>query len=675
MNFKKPLYFSIILLICIFSRAALAQKAETSGDGAVGFLTTEFTYQGKLTEMGAAANGNYDFEFKLTDTGGNVLGTLQRTTVQVKNGIFTVRLDFGFAPFNTLDNKFLEIGVRKLASEPFAVLAPRQPVTATPISIVSSQALNANYAGFSGDSQKLGGVEPSGYVGTNDARLSDARQPLAGSNDYIQNTTSPQNASFNVSGSGTVGALSASSVNSNSDYSIGSNRVLAVGGTNNLFAGVGAGSSNTSGAGNSFVGNAAGFFNTTGIKNSFFGNASGLNNATGGSNSFFGAGAGYGVTGGSGNSFFGAEAGAGTTTASNNSFFGVSAGAANTTGINNAYFGANSGIVGNASGNAFFGAFTGGTSNTGGSNSFFGAFAGFTNQTGQFNTFLGSQAGYANTDGLSNTFVGALAGNANTTGSRNTIVGNSAGMLNTTGEDNIIIGRSAGGGNATGNGNILIGRYTGDANRNGNNNTFIGNDIVYGTDINNSVAIGYGANVFSSNTIVIGRNTEQTIIRGKLALNTLEPGGAFGLCLKNGYVADCSSSIRYKKDIEDFTPGLEALKKLRPVSFTWKDGGMRDLGFIAEEVAAVEPLLATHNAKGEIEGVKYDRISTILVNAAKEQQTQLENQQEQLASQQSQLEAQARQIKLQQEQIEALVKLLCRQHADADVCREKEPEK
>ncbi len=675
MNFKKPLYLTIILLLFIFGVSTARAQEAAKTEGAIGFLTTEFTYQGKLNDGSAAANGNYDFEFKLTDDNGSVLGTIQRTSVQVKNGIFTVRLDFGFAPFNNLNNKFLEIGVRKLASEPFSILTPRQPVTATPIAIVSSQALNANFAGFSADSQKLGGVEASGYVGTNDARLSDARQPLPGSTSYIQNTTDPQNASFNVSGSGTVGDLTAVTINSGSDYGIGGNRVLAVAGTNNLFAGVGAGSSNTSGAGNSFVGNNAGFFNSTGIKNSFFGNASGLQNQTGSSNSLFGAASGSNLTSGSGNSFFGAEAGVNTSTASNNSFFGISAGAANTTGINNAYFGANSGIIGNASGNAFFGAFTGSSSNTGGSNSFFGAFAGFSNQTGQFNTFLGSQAGYANTDGLSNVFVGALAGNANTVGSRNTIIGNSAGMFNTTGEDNIIVGRSAGGGNATGNGNILIGRYTGNSNRNGNNNILIGNDIIYGTDISNSVAIGFGANVFTSNTIVIGTNTETTIVRGQLALNTLASGGIVNLCIKNGFVADCSSSIRYKKDIENFTPGLDLVKKLRPVSFTWIDGGMRDVGFVAEEVAAIEPLLTTTNGKGETEGVKYDRLSTALVNAVNEQQTEIEAQRAQIKDQQTQIEEQARLLKNQQEQIEALKKLVCASNAQAPVCGEKEPKK
>jgi hypothetical protein len=48
--------------------------------------------------------------------------------------------------------------------------------------------------------------------------------------------------------------------------------------------------------------------------------------------------------------------------------------------------------------------------------------------------------------------------------------------------------------------------------------------------------------------------------------------------------------------------------------------GPKDVGI---EVAEVEPLLVTHNDKGEVEGVKYDRISVVLINAIREQQAQI----------------------------------------------------
>ena len=73
------------------------------------------------------------------------------------------------------------------------------------------------------------------------------------------------------------------------------------------------------------------------------------------------------------------------------------------------------------------------------------------------------------------------------------------------------------------------------------------------------------------------------------------------------------------------------------MTFDWKESRAHDLGLVAEEVAEAEPLLVTRNDKGEIEGVKYDRINVVLINAVKEQQAQIERQQEEVKSQQNQI--------------------------------------
>src|SRR5262245_35471778 len=80
---------------------------------------TVFTYQGKLSDAGSPANGNYDFQFKLFDTSTVGTGTQQGsmvavTNVTVANGIFTVTLDFGAAPLPGAD-RFLEIAVKAAA--------------------------------------------------------------------------------------------------------------------------------------------------------------------------------------------------------------------------------------------------------------------------------------------------------------------------------------------------------------------------------------------------------------------------------------------------------------------------------------------------------------------------------------------------------------------------------
>jgi hypothetical protein len=126
-------------------------------------------------------------------------------------------------------------------------------------------------------------------------------------------------------------------------------------------------------------------------------------------------------------------------------------------------------------------------------------------------------------------------------------------------------------------------------------------------------------------------------IGGLLGVGTLS-SGATSVCQSFGILGSCSSSLRYKTAVRTFHPGLSLLRSLRPVSFKWKRDGSNDLGLIAEEVAAVEPRLVTHNQKGEIEGVKYDRLTAVLINASKEQQKMIEAQQQQIAAQLSMIE-------------------------------------
>jgi molecular chaperone GrpE (heat shock protein) len=109
---------------------------------------------------------------------------------------------------------------------------------------------------------------------------------------------------------------------------------------------------------------------------------------------------------------------------------------------------------------------------------------------------------------------------------------------------------------------------------------------------------------------------------------------------------------------------LAFVDKLRPISFDWKDGGMKDVGFGAEDVAKIDPLFVTYNQDGQVEGVKYDRLSAAFVNAFKEQQAQIESQQIQIKDQQEQL-------KRQQAEIEALKKVVCSQNSTAEMCKPK----
>lgn len=124
-----------------------------------------------------------------------------------------------------------------------------------------------------------------------------------------------------------------------------------------------------------------------------------------------------------------------------------------------------------------------------------------------------------------------------------------------------------------------------------------------------------------------------------------------------GTLGQCGTSLRrYKTAIENFSGGLNIVSRLRPISFDWKESGQRDVGFIAEEVFEIEPLLTTTGDNGELQGVKYKQLNVVLVNAVNEQQTQIEQQQ--------------KQIERQQKQIDALTKFVCTQNPQAEIYKE-----
>jgi hypothetical protein len=136
-------------------------------------------------------------------------------------------------------------------------------------------------------------------------------------------------------------------------------------------------------------------------------------------------------------------------------------------------------------------------------------------------------------------------------------------------------------------------------------------------------------------------------------------GGVFSVCRTehggdgvSGTLAACSSSLRHKTAVQPFAAGLELVGRLRPISFTWKEGGTRDLGLAAEDVAQVEPLLVTYDDKGQVDGVKYDRLGSVFINAFKEQQEQIREQQKLIERQGKQLE----QVQARLAQVERSVK-------------------
>jgi hypothetical protein len=315
-------------------------------------------------------------------------------------------------------------------------------------------------------------------------------------------------------------------------------------------------------------------------------------------------------------------------------------------------------------GNTYLGRDAGRDNIAAGGNTFIGYQAGMHNDaTGNINfpdavanTFVGYQAGLNNngsgvniSSGAENTFVGHSAGKSNVDGDRNAFYGKDAGLQNTYGNGNTFLGNDAGRSNVgdihdngSGSNNTFVGRKSGQSNTIGADNTTLGYQADVGANnLSFATAIGSGAVVSSSNTISLGRSdgSDTVDVPGKLQIDTLAAAGSTQLCLNSANrVGSCSSSLRYKTDLLPFAFGMSIINRLQPISFTWKDGGMRDLGLGAEDVQKVEPLLVTTNAQGLVEGVKYDRITVVLVNAIKELQQQLAAQQAHIEQQRDQIE-------------------------------------
>ncbi len=104
-------------------------------------MGTAFTYQGRLMDSNAPADGPYDLHFRLFDgpADGNQLGqSVSLDDQQVIDGYFAAELDFNNIDVFNGQACWLEILVRDGESSSlsdYVVLRPRQQVTATPYAI------------------------------------------------------------------------------------------------------------------------------------------------------------------------------------------------------------------------------------------------------------------------------------------------------------------------------------------------------------------------------------------------------------------------------------------------------------------------------------------------------------------------------------------------------------
>jgi len=101
-----------------------------------------------------------------------------------------------------------------------------------------------------------------------------------------------------------------------------------------------------------------------------------------------------------------------------------------------------------------------------------------------------------------------------------------------------------------------------------------------------------------------------------------------GLAFGTYVYAHCASLRKYKDEIQDIPFGLDTIRQIRPVQYKWNVDTMDyDIGFIAEEIAAVNPIFGEYegNASTPLTGVKYNHLTALLAKGVQELDVQVQS--------------------------------------------------
>jgi len=293
-------------------------------------------------------------------------------------------------------------------------------------------------------------------------------------------------------------------------------------------------------------------------------------------------------------------------------------------------------------------------------NTFLGYNAGIVFGSAYQNVAIGSNALNSISTGYANVAVGVNSLNSNTTGDQNTAMGLDVLQNNINGRHNDAIGYRALFANINGGYNSAHGGYSLFSNVSGIGNTAIGyNSLQENITGNSNTALGYFA--FStgqtfSNSTAIGYNTAITA-------NSQVRIGDVSIASIGGFVNWTNiSDGRFKINIQESVPGLEFIKKLRPVTyqldmdkvasymnipdslrlknFEAAKQEMIQTGFIAQEVEKVAAELGfsfsgVDKPKNSTDyyGLRYAEFVVPIVKAMQEQQAQIEELKKQLEEQ------------------------------------------
>ncbi len=277
--------------------------------------------------------------------------------------------------------------------------------------------------------------------------------------------------------------------------------------------------------------------------------------------------------------------------------------------------------------NYFIGEGAGRNTTLGFYNTMLGYHAGEFNTEGSANVMIGFESGLANSTGNANVFIGTQAGMNNEQGTENVYLGSRAGM-NNFGDKNVFLGSNAGSGNV-GSGNIYLGSNAGSRNK-GSNNVFLGNNAGDAFQEASNLFVLENGTKDETRSLMVGHFDHDLLrVNAFMGINA-KPDSAYAI-KTNGTISAqevaTGSDVRFKKNIESIEDALEVIQSLDGVTYEWNReqfpernfDQQKHLGFIAQEVETVIPELVTTDTQG-FKAVNYQKMSTLLVEAVKEQQ-------------------------------------------------------
>jgi hypothetical protein len=160
-------------------------------------------------------------------------------------------------------------------------------------------------------------------------------------------------------------------------------------------------------------------------------------------------------------------------------------------------------------------------------------------------------------------------------------------------------------------------------------------------DTAHAMVIGSGAGLYLDelvnsieNSLMVGFNSTEPLLfvggpSDRVGVRTMYPTRVFAVGQTEGYpIADGwtnYSSRRWKENITSISGALDKVERLQGVYFDWKETGHHDMGLIAEDVGEIVPEVVIYEDNGvDAESIDYARLVALLIEAVKEQQTEIE---------------------------------------------------